>query len=143
MGPRKLLIKTLLLVIFLYEKSRRYLAILFYPLAKIYVDKEFERCGLKVVKGPPKNPNEMRVIKDEKEFYLRMIENPFFGMASSTVDQIMECDAPELIFNSLRRGNEKEGYDGITWLCKFFNLQQGEFAWEVADHYNTGNELTI
>jgi len=128
----------------LYEKIRRYIAVVFFPLVKFYVDMVMANYGLKTVDGPPKKSCQLGSITEKRELYIRLMENGHYGLAECIVDKYVEVQSfSDMIFNLLRRGFGVELFDGYTWLAGAFNLQKGDMAWDIASHYDTGKGLDL
>jgi len=134
-------IQVLIFGIYLYEKTRRTFAWIFFPFVRLYVERECKNLGFKFVKGHAKAKDEVGLLGDRKDIYLRFIENFSYGILSCMKDNLVHFyDRVEFVCNVMRekRAFVREFNDGYTWLLNNFNLQTGALAWDIASHYDTG-----
>jgi len=144
---REILLRLVFSLVYIYEKTRRLVAFIFYPITKWYIDKKMKSMGYEFVRGKPKNQNQIGILKNEMDVYLRVAESPSHGLLSSYADESAMClDLVSNLSGLLRNGHGRYFKDTEDWLFRHFNLQSGSMAWKTATHYDTGakrNSITV
>jgi len=127
-----------------YEKTRRLFAFIFYPFVKSYINKQIKAMGLEIVKGKATNDNQIVILKNEMEVYLRVAESASYGFFSATMDDLATCnDIAGAIRTVLRNKYGSFFKDTEDWLFRNANLQKGSKAWQAAPHYDTGMMISV
>jgi len=139
---RNLLLRCIYSGIFLQEKLRYILALLLYPLYKGLVIEVGRRLyGFEFVRGHAKKWNELGILRNEKQVFLRFAPNFGYGFAQNLCSgDLSVYNLPELM-KGTRDRNQNLWKDPFHVLSQMVNLQKGNLAWNVASHYNTGTTL--
>jgi len=97
--------------------------------------------GIEAVNHPPRKPNQV-YIKDSRELYKQCVQNFNYGGFSSTDKGIVEMDLRHVIKNipKDKRWILKDSYHYLSLMA---NTQAGTYGWEVANHYDTGTQVSI
>jgi len=97
--------------------------------------------GIEAVNHPPKKPNQV-YIKDSKELYKQCVRNFGFGTYSCHDKGIVEMD-PRHIIKNIPKDKRWILKDSYHFLSLMVNIQAGTYGWEVANHYDTGTQVSI
>jgi len=119
------------------EKLGRWLTFLFFPLVKIFAQSKIKSFGIELVDGYPKKPNQIGILKDEKQVFMNYGSNIISGSLDNHVEGLTTGDIPALL-KSAKNFDLTITKDRTNWLAQHFNLQKGARAWKVAEHYDTG-----